>query len=76
MYEESEVAVPKLQRTEVPRSEENDNSRSAVVDALCAKYGLNHKPRRGTLRFAHAATNHGVRSFTFYTPNNAGVRLS
>ena len=75
-FDDGDVAVPYVRRIEVPRTETDDTTRAAVVDALCAKYGLNHKPRRGTLRFAHAPTNHGVRSFTFYTENNAGVRLS
>jgi hypothetical protein len=75
MQFDGDVAVPK-QQIEVPRSAEDDNSRAAVVDAICSKHGLKFKFPRNTFRFAHTATNHGVRSFTFYQDHKAIVRLS
>lgn len=83
-----EVDVPQPDRKmEIPRSETDDNTRAAVVDALCRKYGLS-RPRGGRtyetkegikarpVTFTHTASNHGVRQFTFYQDCEAGVRLS
>jgi len=64
---EYDVLVPQPGRkVEIPRSEDVDLSRSAVVDALCRKHGLVFKHKRGTpTRMVVSAAHHGCESITF-----------
>jgi hypothetical protein len=68
-----EVLVPQPNRqTEILRSAEDDNSRSASVDAILAKHGWNGPRRKfrghtGTpKRYAVAGLNRGCVSVTFF----------
>ena len=71
-----EVDVPQPNRKpEIPRTADIDTTRAAVVDQLCLKHGLVFTPRRGTPRL-NVATNHGVRSFTWFNGCKAGMRAS
>jgi hypothetical protein len=67
---ECEVLVPQPNRkAEIPRSCFDDNSRSAFVDRMKAKYGLvQTQPRkRGTPRhIAVSVAHHGVTQITFH----------
>jgi hypothetical protein len=71
MQQGYEVLVPQpLRRTEILRSDSDDNSRSAFIDAMLVKYGLDGPrrkfrgvtPRAMTVSVAH----HGCTSVTFF----------
>ena len=73
MLQDCTLAIPQPNRmTEILRSSDDDNSRSAVIDQLCAKYGLGGRRRRfigqgGTPRhIAVSVAHHGVTSVTFF----------
>jgi hypothetical protein len=66
-----EVLVPQPNRqTEILRSDQDDNSRSAFIDAMLVKYGLDgprRKFRNSTpKRYAVAGLNRGCVSVTFF----------
>jgi hypothetical protein len=78
---EFEVLVPQPNRkTEIPRSCFDDNSRSAFVARMVAKYRTTPASRRfkgvaGTPQhIAVSVAHHGVTSITFHHFDRGGVR--